>query len=308
MHIVLLCATHRGILFLKKLITLAPSCHLTVFSFRETPAEPPFLDEIRQLTESHGAQFFEARDVSNQSFADFWAATPPDLMLVVSWRYLVPARIYCRPARGTYVFHDSLLPKYRGFSPTVWAMINGEDHTGVTLFKIAQEMDSGPIADQRRVPISPNDTIKEVMKSVTDCYLELLEANIAALLDGAVPLQPQNELMATYTCKRVPEDDRLDWTMPTSKILCLIRAVTAPYSGAYTFLEGRRLRIWAAELPAISRTYVGGIPGRVIEVTKDIGSKVLTGEGQLLLTSVQWEGEAPCCASMVLNKLSHTLA
>src|SRR6266446_1145495 len=130
MRIVLLCATHRGLLLLQKLRQLAPEAQLTVFSFREAACEPPFFEAIRQQTLDFGGTFFEARRVGGEKWKSFWEATPVDLMLMASWRYLVPADVFTRPRLGTFVFHDSLLPAYRGFSPTSWAIINGEDHTG----------------------------------------------------------------------------------------------------------------------------------------------------------------------------------
>src|SRR5688572_30443812 len=128
MHIVVLCATQRGLLFLQHLSSLLPEAQLTVFTFREEPCEPLFLDDIRQFILDHHGQFFEAKYIG--SVANFWENTTIDLMFVVSWRYIIPKKVYQIARSGTFVFHDSLLPEYRGFAPTVWAILNGEDHTG----------------------------------------------------------------------------------------------------------------------------------------------------------------------------------
>ena len=239
MHIVLLCATRRGYRVLEKLIACASEARLTVFTFREESHEPPFLDDIRSLAENHGAQFYEARRVS--AVPDFWEATLIDLMLVVSWRYLIPAEIYRRPMRGTFILHDSLLPRYRGFAPTVWAILNGEAETGVTLFEIAETVDSGDIVAQQAVAIAPDDTITEVIERVTQAYVSVLEAQLPALLDGTAGRIPQDQTQATFTCKRLPDDNRIDWTQPTAAIYNLIRATTKPYPGAFTSLDGRKL-------------------------------------------------------------------
>lgn len=303
MHIVLLCATRRGYRVLEKLIALAPDAKLTVFSFREEAHEPPFVDDIRGLAESHGAQFFETRKVSSKG--EFWESTPVDLMLVVSWRYLIPAEIYRKPARGTFVFHDSPLPAYRGFAPTVWAIVNGEDHTGVTLFEIADAVDSGDIVAQQRVAIEADDTIAEVIERVTAAYLDVLAANLPALLDGSAPRAPQDQTQATFTCKRLPDDNQIDWTQPTATIYNLIRAVTTPYPGAFTTLAGRKLTIWRAR--PVERRYVGSVPGRVVEIKPGEGCVVLTGDGALLVSEVQLEGEGRSEAPAVLNSLAQTL-
>jgi methionyl-tRNA formyltransferase len=307
MRIALFCATQRGYLFLQKLAQLLPQSDLIVFSFRETPWEPPFLDDIRKLALASGNQFFEVRQVGNQQWRQFWETMDIDLMFAVSWRYMIPSTVYRRPRLGMFVFHDSLLPKYRGFSPTVWAMINGEDHTGVTLFEIAEQMDAGDIVAQERVPIGPDDTIAVVLKRVTQTYLDLLEQNLDDLINGTGPRRPQKHCHATFTCKRLPEDNQIDWTASSENIYNLVRAVSAPYPGAYTYLSGRKMLVWSAQRVAGNRCYVGRIPGRVIEVRPGEGSVILTGDSVLLLTQVQTEGDEIICAADALNSLAQTL-
>jgi methionyl-tRNA formyltransferase len=225
----------------------------------------------------------------------------------VSWRYLVPETVFLRPRRGAFVFHDSLLPGYRGFSPTVWAMANGEDHTGVTLFEMDAGMDTGQVVAQERVSIAWCDTIATVMERVTQTYLALLERNLAGLLDGTAPRMPQDESLATYCCKRVPADNRINWSSTVREVYNLIRAVTAPYPGAYTHVNGQLLRVWSAALPEKPRRYVGVVPGRVVEVLPGVGVVVLTGDGSILLKDVQLEGAEVTCSANVLKPLGLTL-
>jgi len=307
MRIVVLCATRRGYRFLQKLAELTPESELVVFSFREEPWEPPFFDDIRALTRALGGQFFEGRKLGNSRRVQFWETTPIDLMLTVSWRYLLPSSVYLRPRLGTFVFHDSLLPIYRGFSPTVWAIINGEDHTGVTLFKMVEELDAGDIIDQEHVRIGPDDTIGLIMEQVTDAYLRLLRRNLTALLEGTSIGEPQDQEYATFTCKRLPQDNVIDWSASTNQIYNLIRAVGTPYPGAFTFLNGKRLRIWAAQRLLQERNYIGRIPGRVVQTYPKEGAVVLTGDGALLLTQVQFDDGELICADKILNSLSLTL-
>ncbi len=278
-----------------------------MFSFREEAHEPPFLDDLRNLTLDKGGQFFEAKNVGSARWAPFWESTPIDLMFAVSWRYMVPPDVYRRPRRGAFVFHDSLLPAYRGFAPTVWAILNGEDHTGATLFEIAEEVDSGDIVDQQRVPIGAEDSIADVMEHVTQAYLDMLERNLDRLLDGRAPRHPQDHSRATYTCKRLPDDNRIDWSASTRDIYNLIRAVSQPYPGAFGYLGDRKVRIWSAQILMDYHRYVGKVQGRVVEVRPGDGTVVLTGDGALLLKQVQLEGDAIACASDVLTSPSQTL-
>lgn len=288
------------------MIALIPGARLTVFSFREEPHEPPFLDAIAARALAAGGEFVEARQVGGTKLAGFWADTRPDLLLSVSWRYLVSAEIYLR-ARTAAVFHDALLPAYRGFSPTVWAILNGEDHTGVTLFHMDAGTDDGDIIDQLRVPIGPEDTIAEVMDRVTDAYINILDRNATALLTSSASRIPQNHARATYTCKRLPEDNQIDWSAPTQVVYNLIRATTAPYPGAFTTLDGRRLTVWAAAKIVAPAQYIGRVAGRVVSIDPERGVTVLTGDGQLLLTQVQLDSESAAPAAKVVNRLSATL-
>lgn len=305
--IALLCATRRGYRFIERLSELLPDANLVVCSFREDSSEPAFLQDIRELTLSKGGTFFETKKVDTVPWGRLEERRNIDLMFAVSWRFMIPPKVYNRPRQGTFVFHDSLLPRYRGFAPTVWAIINGEDQTGVTLFEIAEGMDEGDVVAQQSVPIGPDDTIAQVMEHVTAAYLSLLEQNLDGLLSGTVRRFPQDHSQATYTCKRLPEDGMIAWSESTQRVYDLIRGLTMPYSGAYTYQGGRKLRIWGAKrLPGV-RPYVGRIPGRVIEIRPGEGSVVLTGNGALLITEVEPEDGTRVCAADILNRLSHTL-
>jgi methionyl-tRNA formyltransferase len=307
MRIVLLCATRRGLMVLERLSKLTPQAKLVVFSFREEPWEPPFLDAIREHTLKVGGTFHETRNVGADKWTAFWQEASVDLMLAVSWRYLIPPEVYRKARCGAFVFHDALLPEYRGFAPTVWAIANGEDHTGVTLFEIAPGVDEGDIVDQESVPIGPEETIGVVIDRVTAIYLEILERNLVRLLEGTAPRRPQEHSRATFTCRRTPEDNAIDWRASTASIFNLIRAVTIPYSGAFTSFEGKALTIWGAQRLASTPRFVGRVPGRVIEMRPGEGAVVLTGDGALLVTRVQLQGGPVVFASEILNSLSATL-
>lgn len=307
LHVALFCATRRGLRVFEELIALAPSAEVTVFSFREEAWEPPFLDAIKEFAGGVGARFVEARAVGSGKLAPLWESLTIDLAFAVNWRYLIPTAILSRPRLGAYVFHDSLLPRYRGFSPTVWAMVNGESHTGVTLCQMADAVDAGDIVDQEAYPIGPRATIADVFTGLTDVYVELFRRTYPRLAAGTAVLRPQDHTAATYTCKRLPEDNAISWSDSTARIYNLIRACTRPYPGAFTTFQGAPLRIWSALPPEADRRYVGRVPGRVVEVLPDGGVIVLTGDGCLQIGEVQQEGQAPVSASVLLGKVSSTL-
>ncbi len=307
MKIALLCATQRGLLFLQTLNRLSPGAEFIVFSFPEDPWEPKFIHDIRECTLSFGGQFFEYRNADRDDFYSVWETCQVDIMFVVNWRYLIPERIWKSPRLGSYVFHDSLLPLYRGFSPTVWAIINGEKQTGVSLFKITDKMDEGDIVDQIVVPIRETDYIYDVMQHVTNAYLSIIEKNFYSLVSGVVQLKSQEHDNATYTCKRVPEDNVIEWDKSATEIYNLIRACSKPYSGAYTFLRGKRIVIWKAELLKSYRKYIGCVAGRVVEIIPDKGVIVLAGHGALLINEVQLDDGINTCASLCITSIKDTL-
>jgi methionyl-tRNA formyltransferase len=307
MKILLLCATDRGYRFLKKLHQLLPKTELIVASFKEEPHEPRYVDRIRQYTKSIKGQFFLTKTLNHQTLQSLLKNKKIDLALVVSWRYLISPQIYNQPKFGTYVFHDSLLPEYRGFSPTVWAIINGEKQTGVTLFKIAQDVDSGKIVDQKSIPIKLTDDIAMVMEKATLSYLKILHKNIKKLLSHKIKLSKQDHTWASFTCKRLPEDNQINWSQSSKIIYNLIRAVTNPYPGAFTFLNGKKLIIWQAQMIPNYKKYVGRVPGRVVEIKPKKGSVVLTGDRAILITKAQSVKGKPVSADQVLNSFSQTL-
>lgn len=307
MRIVLLCATKRGCRFLQKLAELCPEDELIVFSFKEKPWEPAYFSEIRELTLAAKGNFFEAKNVGGPRWKKFWESTTYELMFSVSWRYMVPPSVYERSRVGAFVFHDSLLPKYRGFSPTVWAVVNGEEQTGVTLFEMAKEVDAGDITDQEVVPIGPDDIIQDIMNRVTEKYLEIFGRNIEKLKAGQAKSKRQDHSQATYTCKFLPEDAQIDWSAPTEKIYNLIRGYSKPYPGAFTFLSGRKLTVLQAQRLTGFENYAGRVSGRVVKIIPGDGAVVLTGDGGLLIKKVQIGARETVCATDLLTNLNLTL-
>jgi methionyl-tRNA formyltransferase len=229
-----------------------------------------------------------------------------DALFAVGWRYLIPPAVYETTTKASVVFHNSLLPKYRGFAPSNWAIINGETETGATMFLMSETVDSGPIIDQRAFPIGPDDTIREVEANVTEAYLSLLESNIDGLLSGSFTAAEQDHSLATLTTKRVPADGEIDWSASSEAIHNLVRALADPWPGAFTSISGRKLMIWSTRKYAGSGL-AGSVPGRVVDLAAVPGVTVATGDGALVIDSVQFEGEDVVGADQVIKSVSDTL-
>ncbi len=307
MRICLFCATRRGLRFLKALKTITPESDLCVFSFPETPWEPHYFYDIRDYCDSIDAEFYQARNVAAPQYHELWEKQNIDLMFCVSWRYMIPPSIYERSTIGSYVFHDSLLPKYRGFSPTVWAMLNGEHETGVTLFEIAETVDSGRIIDQRPIAISRTETIADILEKVTVTYLKLLEKNFKSIVEGNIRPYEQDSELATYCCKLTPDDVKIDWTWTTERIFNMIRAYGPPYPGAYFYYGDEKIHIIRAEPIQTPKHYSGRIPGRIVNIDKLKGITVLSGDGEICIQAVKTANGDEQNASDIISSFAKKL-
>jgi methionyl-tRNA formyltransferase len=200
------------------------------------------------------------------------------------------------PRLGAFNIHGSLLPKYRGRAPINWAVIHGEKETGATLHRMIKRADAGDIVDQEVVPIGPDDTAFDVFNKVTAAAREVLERKLDAIKAGTAPRTPQDESQATCFGGRKPEDGRIDWRQSSESIYNLIRAVTHPYPGAFTEVNGKRLFIWQAK--PLSRGE--GKPGIVLCSDP---LRVATGLGSLEIIRYQWEGDPEEAAADVIHDL-----
>jgi len=187
----------------------------------------------------------------------------PDLFVVVGWYHLVPRVLReIAPAVG---MHASLLPDYSGGAPLVWAMINGERKTGITLFELADGVDDGPILAQVEEVITDEDTIATLYARIEERGLELLRYQLPKLAAGDFAKRPQDHSRRRVFPQRSPEDGRIDWTWPARRVYDFVRAQTKPYPGAYTLLRGSRITVWAVSQSFNPAPSGGAAPGRFVE-------------------------------------------
>jgi methionyl-tRNA formyltransferase len=297
MHIFLFLGSRRGYAVLQKL--LAAQAKISgILCLVEDPHEPQHHLHIRALAQEHAIPLRDTTEVKPSQYAELLAEIKPDIAFAIGWRYLIDKAAYRIPTKGTLIIHDALLPTYRGFAPMNWAIINGEKKTGVTLFYIADGVDSGPIVDQLSTPIYLEDTAQTLDARLIELYEEIVIKNLPALQAGTAKTIQQDETLASYTCKRTPEDGAIHWQNSAIQIYNLIRGLTHPFPGAYTKLHGKKIWIWQAQLPTEQLHYVGNIPGRVLGKRNGM-IEVLTGAGVLCLKYLQYEGEAEKEASEI---------
>jgi methionyl-tRNA formyltransferase len=172
----------------------------------------------------------------------------PDFMLVIGWYYMIPKKIRELTRFGCAGIHASMLPKYRGGAPLVWAMMNGEKETGVSLFYFEDDVDSGPIIGQEKILINDKDYIKDILKKVEKASMKLLKQNIPLIKKNKAKVFNQDNIQATYFPQRKPEDGIIDWNWESKKIKNFIRALSKPYPGAFTYINNKKVIIWDAEV------------------------------------------------------------
>jgi len=247
-----------------------------------TSGAVPFDD----LAAAAGIPLLKVRDLNAPANVEKVRALAPDLILVIGWTRLLGADVLRIPGRGCIGFHASLLPRYRGRAPVNWAIINGEKETGNTMFFLDEGVDTGDVIAQRRIPIARDDTCATLYRKVADSAIGMLEENLPLLKTGRAPRKPQDHGLATVMPRRRPEDGIIDWTRPACALYDWVRALTHPYPGSFSTLEGRRLFVWSAtQGPAGA----AGPPGLILGA-RDRALLVATGEGSLALDRVQWEG------------------
>ena len=263
-------------------------------------------DAIAKICRTHRIPGKITKKIEVQDIPDILSYTP-DIAFVCGWRSIISGHLYNHIPLGCFAAHDSLLPQYRGCAPTVWSIINGEDKTGVSLFKIDDgEVDSGDITGQIEIPISPDDTMIQVYPKVIEATVRLYEELLVNCEKGSIPFQEQDHSQATYASRRTPEDGRIDWSQSDRQIYNLIRALQSPYPYAWTTCRGQKIFVKKISLYEDILPFNSGYPGRIVSF-HDNGVVVSCGEGQVILEQLVDEKGKLCPPEELIKSLSDTL-
>lgn len=216
----------------------------------------------------------------------------PDLLVVLGWSEILPARLLDIPTIGTVGTHAALLPHNRGSAPINWALIHGEKVTGNTMMWLDPQVDSGAIVDQVEFPITPYDTCKTLYDQVAVANGTMLMRLIENLEKGIKPILPiVNKTDEPILPRRRPKDGLLNWNQSGEAIYNFVRALTDPYPGAFTYLEGKKYLIWKATLlPIPAPVEPGKIAGTAYGFADNsCGVVVGTTTNAILVTEVEDE-------------------
>ncbi|MBF0498038.1 MAG: formyltransferase [Deltaproteobacteria bacterium] len=323
MRVIVMAYHNIGCVCLKALINLGAEV-AAVITHADDPGENLWFGSVKDMAISYGIPVFLPDDPNTLEFTDQLARLQPDWLFSFYYRLMLKPQLLAVPTRGALNLHGSLLPAYRGRVPVNWALINGETRTGVTLHYMDVKPDRGDIVAQKAVDIDIRDTALTLFGKMTDAAEELISETYPLLVQGTAPRLPQDQTKAFYCRGRRPEDGKINWSHPAMRIYNLIRAVTHPYPGAFTFLRGRKLFIWAAEPPLpdqlqhrlhldapppssrLDQVAVDSSlnPGRILAVDPTSGLIVATGQGPLVITRCQIEGEPEFGLPELVDKLS----
>lgn len=185
--------------------------------------------------------------------------------------------------------HHGDLPRFRGRANINWALINDRKEIGLTFHQATDDLDAGKIYAQYIVPITDNDTVK----TIYDKFNYLIEQHTAKIVDKVIKGFKGKEQKGkpTYCCTRLPEDGHIEWNKTSREIYNLVRALTHPYPGAFTYFEKKKLYVWNCEIPPNPKPYEGRIPGRIIEIHKGYGVEVLTKDSSIIIKDVTYNGK-----------------
>lgn len=211
----------------------------------------------------------------------------PDLFVTCAFGQFLTQEVLDIPRYGTINVHGSLLPKYRGAAPIQWAIINGEEKTGVTTMLTALKLDAGDILMSREIPVDDDMTAGQLHDKMSVLGAELLLETIHALEQNTITPVPQNEAEATYAPRIVRETGKINWEASAVSVHNLVRG-TDPWPGAYSYLGGRRIRIWKTKIRD-KELISGKKPGTIIDVKRNFIS-VQTGKGVVDVFEIQYDG------------------
>lgn len=254
-----------------------------VFTHSDAPGENHFYGSVAKAAAEMDVPVFAPEDINHPLWVNRIRELAPDVIFSFYYRTLLSDDILQLPSFGAFNLHGSLLPRYRGRAPVNWVLVNGETQTGVTLHKMVSRADAGDIVAQSVVAIDEEDTALTLHGKCRTAAAALLAQQLPLIRSREITLTRQDESRASYFGRRTAADGLIDWHKSAREINNLIRAVTEPYPGAFTFLGERKVTIWHAR---VVKDKIGGEPGAIISTSPLV---VSCGEDALEIVSGQSE-------------------
>ncbi|MEM7552768.1 MAG: methionyl-tRNA formyltransferase [Cyanobacteria bacterium P01_A01_bin.84] len=254
---------------------------------------------LQPLAQKYGVPVVEVSNINSPDALSKIRFLQPDYLFVIGWSQICHQELLSIPRIGSIGCHPAPIPENRGRGVIPWTILQRRRDTAMTLFWLDKGVDSGDILIQEKFPVADDETATTLCEKHNEFLIKMFSEVIPLLKQGEGQRIKQNHHEATYCAKRGPDDGLIDWNLSADSIWTLIRAVTKPYPGAFSFYQGKKITIWEAD-------YIGdapywGLPGQVQSVT-DRGVVVQCGDGKhILMKVVQLEEEPEINANLVLK-------
>lgn len=245
---------------------------------------------VKALALERGLKVYQPDSINTPPAARFLKGLNPDLFIVIAYGQILSPEILAIPKIFSINLHGSLLPKYRGAAPINWAIIKGERTTGISIIKMAPEMDAGPVIMQEEAVIEKEDTAAALEEKLAEKGARLLLESLKAIENNNYNLLTQDEKKATLAPKLKKEDGLIDWNKTAEDIYNLIRGI-GNWPGAFTYYKGKLLKIYKGKVcPFRPLHSPAASAGQTIEVSKE-GIVAATGKDNLAIEELQLEGK-----------------
>lgn len=246
---------------------------------------------VKEMAEHYGIPVFQPKKVREPECVEYLKGFHADVCVVVAFGQILPKEILDMTPYGCVNVHTSLLPKYRGAAPIQWAIIRGEQVTGVTTMQMDEGIDTGDMLLKAEVPITPEETGESLHDKLAIAGAKLTVQTLQELEAGTLHPEKQGESPTPYAKMLNKKMGNIDWHQSAVEIERLVRGLNS-WPGAYTFWNGKAMKIWKAGVKSeeAGNTKEKVLPGTILAVEKDYFS-VQTGEGILLVEEVQLPGK-----------------
>lgn len=257
-----------------------------VVSYKQINVREDYFLPIKAICESNNIVFLEKMEF-NCNAEELLKRYFITGGIAIGWQYLLPLEWFEGVENKLIVFHDSLLPRYRGFAPTPTAIIKGDKELGVTALYATNEVDQGDIILQKKYEISDTEYMEDIIERQCEIYSEMLKRIILLCENNQLTSSSQDESKATYSVWRDLNDCAINWNLDSKAIIRLIRAVSFPYMGAYSFIGDKKIYIDRAE-EVEDLVFEIRYPGKIWKITAD-GPIIICGNGMLKIKEARYD-------------------
>jgi methionyl-tRNA formyltransferase len=241
--------------------------------------------EVKERALAAGLPVEQPATLRDAEVQERLAAYEPDVIVVAAYGLILPAEVLGMPPMGCVNVHASLLPRHRGAAPIAWAILRGDEKTGITTMLMDEGLDTGPMLLRRSIPLSGDDTTESLTPRLAAIGAELLVETLEGMRDGTITPRPQPEQGVTLAPSFKKQDGAVDWHAAAVAIDRQVRALQ-PWPGTFTFRDDERLLLWRVRAHEVEASEP---PGTVLAVSDD-AIRVACGRGTLDILELQRAG------------------